>query len=155
MRLSNVLQANLLPRNVLQTVFNAVLLCGVLGLAGCASSSPAANALDASQYAWSGAIRWNDFGGAANLVDPKVREQHPLTELERKRYDQVQITAYRDVGARRDIEAGTATRSIEIGVVNKHTMEQREVKYQEVWRWDEPAKTWWITSGLPDLWAGE
>lgn len=130
-------------------------LLAVLMLAGCSSSSPAANALDASQYAWSGAIRWNDFGGALNLVDPELRDEHPLTDLERKRYEQVTISAYRDLGASRNIEAGTAVRSIQIGVVNKHTMEQREVRYQETWRWDEAGKTWWITSGLPDLWAGE
>ena len=131
------------------------LLLAVLALAGCASSSPAANALDAAQYAWSGAIRWNDFGGALNLVDPELRDEHPLTDLERKRYEQVTISAYRDLGASRNIEAGTAVRTIQIGVVNKHTMEQREVRYQERWRWDEEAKTWWVTSGLPDLWAGE
>ena len=130
-------------------------LLAVLTLVGCANSSPAANALDAAQYAWSGAIRWNDFGGALNLVDPKLREEHPLTDLERKRYEQIEISAYRDVGSSRNIEAGTAVRSIQIGVVNKHTMEQREVRYQETWRWDETAKTWWVTSGLPDLWAGE
>ena len=132
-----------------------LLLSCVLALAGCASSSPAANALDASQYAWSGAIRWNDFGGAINLIDPEIRKAEPLTELERKRYEQIEISAYRDVGATRNIEAGTAVRSIVIGVVNKHTMEQREVRYQEVWRWDEAAGTWWNTSGLPDLWAGQ
>ena len=132
-----------------------LLLSCTFALAGCTNSSPAANALDAAQYAWSGAIRWNDFGGAVNLVAPEVREAHPLTELERKRYEQVEISAYRDVGATRDIEAGTAVRSIQIGVVNKHTMEQREVRYQEVWRWDEAAGTWWNTSGLPDLWAGQ
>ncbi len=135
-------------------LFNTLGLLCLLALAGCASSGPAASALDASQYAWSGAIRWGDFGGALNLVDPAVREQHPLTELEFKRYDQIEISSYRDVGASRNIEAGTAVRSIEIGVINKHTMEQREVKYSETWRWDEARGTWWNTSGLPDLWDG-
>lgn len=135
-------------------LFNTLGLLCLLALTGCASSSPAANALDASQYAWSGAIRWGDFGGALSLVDPAVREAHPLTELEFKRYDQIEISSYRDVGASRNIETGTAVRSIEIGVINKHTMEQREVKYSELWRWDEASGTWWNTSGLPDLWDG-
>jgi hypothetical protein len=133
----------------------AVLILSCLpALAGCANSGPAANALDEIQYAWSGAIRWGDFGGALNLVDPEVRQADPLTELERQRYEQIRISSYRDVGADRNIEAGTAVRSIEIGVVNQHTMEQRQVRYREVWRWDEARKTWWNTSGLPDLWAG-
>lgn len=132
-----------------------LILSCLLALAGCASSSPAATALDASQYAWSGAIRWNDFGGALNMVDPRLRAQDPLTDLERQRYEQIKISSYRDIGADRDIEAGIAVRSIEIGVINQHTMEQRQVKYRESWRWDEANKTWWNTSGLPDLWAGE
>lgn len=136
-------------------LFTLLILSCLLALGGCINSSPAANALDASQYAWSGAIRWGDFGGALNLVDPEIREAHPLTDLERQRYEQIKISAYRDVGADRNIEAGTAVRSIEIGVINQHTMEQRQVKYREVWRWDEASKTWWNTSGLPDLWNGE
>jgi hypothetical protein len=136
-------------------LFNILILLCVLALAGCASSSPAATALDAAQYAWSGAIRWGDFDGAATLVDPKVREADPLTELELKRYEHVQITSYRDRGASRNIEAGTAARQIEIGVVNRHTMAERTISYTETWRWDEQGKTWWVTSGLPDLWSGE
>ena len=132
-----------------------LILTSLLALAGCTNSGPAANALDESQYAWSGAIRWGDFGGAINLVDPKVREAEPLTDLERQRYEQSRISSYRDVGADRNIEAGTAVRSIEIGVINQHTMEQRQVRYQETWRWDEASKVWWNTSGLPDLWAGQ
>src|SRR3546814_2196591 len=77
----------------------ALILTCLLVLAGCANSGPAANALDESQYAWSGAIRWGDFGGALNLVDPEVRKADPLTDLERKRYEQIKISSYRDVGA--------------------------------------------------------
>lgn len=140
-----------LPKILSRTLW----LPAVLLLAACASSSPAANALDAAQYAWSGAIRWGDFAGAANLVDPELREADPLTELELERYEQVQITAYRDKGASRNIDAGTAVRDIEIGVVNRHTMAQRTVRYREAWRWDAEAKTWWVTSGMPDLWDGQ
>jgi len=136
-------------------ILTSLILTSLLALAGCTNSGPAANALDESQYAWSGAIRWGDFGGAINLVDPKVREAEPLTDLERQRYEQIRISSYRDVGADRNIEAGTAVRSIEIGVINQHTMEQRQVRYQETWRWDEASKVWWNTSGLPDLWAGQ
>ncbi len=130
-------------------------LLSVVMLAGCASASTAANALDTAQYAWSGAIRWGDFGGARNLVDPEVREKNPLTELQMKRYEQVQISAYREVGATSNLKGGTAMRNIEIGVINRHTMAERTVAYQEQWRWNEQARGWWLVSDLPDLWAGE
>ncbi|SJZ99258.1 hypothetical protein [Novilysobacter spongiicola] len=131
-----------------------VLLVTCLGLlAGCASSPSATDALDESQYAWSGAIRWGDFEGAESLVDPDVRTEQVVTDLEMKRYEQIQVSYYRTGGSSRNVDAGTAVRDVEIGVINRHTMAERVVKYREQWRWDEEAGIWWNTSGLPDLWA--
>jgi hypothetical protein len=65
----------------------------------------------------------------------------------------VQISAYRDLAERAsDTEA---QRQIEIGVVNRHTLAERRVRYTERWRWDPEAKAWWIVDGLPDLWPGD
>jgi len=136
---------------LLQTVVFAFLL----GLAGCASMGPQTTALEKSQYAWSGAIRWGDFEGAVNLIDPELRKQAPPTAVELERYKQVQISSYRDVGADNDLKAGKAVRDIEIGVINRHTLAERVVRYRERWRWDAASKTWWLTSGLPNLWDGQ
>jgi hypothetical protein len=129
----------------------------LLGLAGCASmgSQTKGNELDRAQYAWAGVIRWGDFEAAVSLMDPKLRDKAPPTAVEMERYKQVQISAYRDIGASADLEGGTATRDIEIGVINRHTQAERSVRYRERWRWDPEAKTWWLTTGLPDLWDGE
>ena len=112
-------------------------------MAGNAVASRKTDTLDRNQYAWSGAIRWGDFDAALNLIDPKFRAEHPVTDLELERYEQVQITSYRDRGSSVDMKAGLAVREIEIGVVNRHTQAERTVRYREVWRWDEEAKTWW------------
>ena len=130
------------------------LLCLSL-LVACASTGTQSTKLDQAQYAWSGAIRWGDFEGAVNLIDPKVREKLELTPLQLERYKQVQISSYRDIGASSDLDAGTAVRDIEIGVINRHTMAERTVRYRETWRWDAEAKAWWITGQLPDLWDGQ
>jgi hypothetical protein len=120
-------------------------------LAGCATTRvDRGEALRQAQYAWSAAIRWGDFEGAWSMVDPAYREAHPLTPLELERYAQVQISGYRDVGASAGADA--ATRSIEIGVVNRHTQVERQARYLEQWRYDAAADRWWVTSGLPDLW---
>ncbi len=138
-----------LPRLIL------VLLAAFL-LAGCASGGGSrTDALDRAQYAWSGAIRWGDFEGALNLVDPDTRAGLTPAALGFERYKQVQISSYRDLGEDRDTEGGTAVREIEIGVINRHTQAERVVRYRERWRWDEASRTWWNTSGLPDLWAGQ
>lgn len=122
-------------------------------LPGCASTGKQATALERAQYAWSAAVRWNDLRGAWQLVDPDYRAAHPATELDFERYAQVQVTGYREAGG----QAGPdeAVREVEIGVINRHTMAERTVRYTERWRWDAATGTWWITDGLPDLWAGE
>lgn len=122
-------------------------------LASCASLGPKVEALQKAQYAYSAAIRWGDFEGAWTLVDPAYREEHPITDLEFERFKQIQVTGYRDLGE----QAGedTAAREIEIGVVNRHTMRTRSIRYTERWRYDPAAKTWWLTVGLPDFWQGE
>lgn len=133
----------------------AMLLLGVLPLAGCATTGTRSTALERAQYAWSAAIRWGDFEGAVNLIDPKLRATDPPSAVELERYKQVQISAYRDVGASSDVKQGTAVRDIEIGVINRHTQAERSLRYREQWRWDPEARTWWLISGLPDLWAGQ
>lgn len=124
-------------------------------LGGCASTGTAkqGDSLQAAQYAWSAAIRWGDFEGALNLVDPRQREARPITALELERYAQIQISSYREVASR--ASGDEMLRDVQIGVINRHNMAERNVRYTERWRYDPAAKTWWIVDGLPDLWAGE
>ena len=132
----------------------AVLMCCLFLVAGCAAPHGSkADKLRAAQYAFSGAVRWNDFEGAMTLIDPDLREKHKLSEMELERYKQVQISAYNEIGSR--VEETGAVRDIEIGVINRHTMAERRVRYIENWRWDEEDKAWWLTSTLPDLWQGQ
>ncbi|TXH65328.1 MAG: hypothetical protein E6Q81_02125 [Thermomonas sp.] len=132
-------------------LLRCLLACCLVVLAGCPKSASKGSALDETQYAYSAAIRWGDFEGAYNLVDPKVREEHPLTDVDFSRYKQVQISGYRDLGGS-PLASGEVVREIEIGVINRNTLAERTVRYRERWRYDEGAKTWWLTSGLPDLW---
>ena len=132
-------------------LLRCLLACCLVVLAGCPKSASKGSALDETQYAYSAAIRWGDFEGAYNLVDPKVRKEHPLTDVDFSRYKQVQISGYRDLGGS-PLASGEVVREIEIGVINRNTLAERTVRYRERWRYDEEAKTWWLTSGLPDLW---
>lgn len=132
----------------------SALLGLVLSLSACASSRPQMSELEKRQYAYSAAIRWGDFEGAWSMVDPKYREQNPMTELEFSRYQQVQVSGYRDLAAQA-VPERSAVREIQIGVINKNTMAERTLRYTEQWRYDAEAKTWWITDGLPDFWKGE
>jgi hypothetical protein len=128
-----------------------LLLLLALALSACATTGKLdrANALQQAQYAYSAAIRWGDFEGAWNMVDPHYREAHPMTDLDFERYKQLQVSAYHDLGAQ--ATADTAGREIEIGVINRNTLVERQTRYTEQWRYDPAAKTWWLTVGLPNL----
>ena len=131
-----------------------LLLLSAIALAGCAAAKmDRMSQLDKLQYAYSAAIRWGDFEGAWNLVDPEYKLAHPMTDLEFERYKQVQISGYRDLGAQ--VGDGVAAREIQIGVINRNTLVERETRYTERWRYDPEHKTWWLTVGLPDLWQGQ
>lgn len=126
-----------------------MLLCLQVGPLAAASSRR--DALDQAQYAWSEAIRWGNFEAAWAQVDPEVRAARPLTDIDFSRYRQVQIAGYRDLGSS-VIGGSQIQREIEITVINRHTQQVRSVRFQERWRYDPEYKTWWQTSGLPDLW---
>ncbi|MGH8032738.1 MAG: hypothetical protein ACREO8_10330 [Luteimonas sp.] len=137
--------------NLLRALLAAVMVAA--GLCGCASAGKG-DKLHEAQYAYSAAIRWGDFEGAWNLVDPKYREAHPLTEMQFERYKQIQISKYNDIGSQ-TLADGIVVRQIQIGVVNRNNMTERGTRYLERWRFDAEAGAWWLDGPLPDLWQGE
>ena len=110
--------------------------------------------LEQVQAVWSSSVRWSDFDAAEGFIDPDYLQAHPLGDMQRERYRQVQVSRYRErssgVG-----EGGTVERRIELGVVNRNTQAERTVLVTERWRWDPEAKRWWQMQGLPDLWQGQ
>ena len=138
--------------NTCRLLFAGLLLPALL--AGCAATRlDRSSALDKVEYAYSAAIRWGDFEGAWSLVDPEYRAAHPMTDLEFERFKQVQVSGYRDIGSQ--VGEGVALREIQIGVINRNTLVERQARYTERWRYDAEHKTWWLTVGLPDLWQGQ
>ncbi|PZU23675.1 MAG: hypothetical protein DI584_14845 [Stenotrophomonas sp.] len=107
-----------------------------------------------TQDAYVAAVRWGDFDKAEGFIDPQYLLQRPITDLQRERYRQIQVSSYREratgVGADGSIE-----RRVEMGVINRNTQAERLVMVNERWRWDPEAKRWWQAAGLPDLWQGQ
>jgi hypothetical protein len=135
---------------MLTTRLPLLLLLAFLALAGCASPRmDRGSALDAAQYAYSAAIRWGDFEGAWNMLDPAYRATHPLSDLDLERYKQLQVSGYHELGAQ--VDGDTAVREIQIGVINRNTQRERDARYTERWRYDPVGKAWWVVGGLPDL----
>ncbi len=136
-----------------------VLMVVVLGLMLAAPASAVGkrkknSQLESMQLAYATAIRWGAFEEAWQLVDPAYRDAHPMSELAFERYQQVQISGYTDKTTSVEPD-GSVIRTIELRVINKHTMAERTERYREQWRWDDASKRWWLAAGLPDLWKGE
>lgn len=127
-----------------------LLLLIVLAVTGCASESRKSKSLEASLYAYAGAVRWGEFDRAWEMVDPTVRREHPLSSLEWSRFAQVQITSYK-VQSSGPTPEGDLQQFVQIGVVSRLSQAERVVAVIELWHWDEEAKRWWLRSGFPDI----
>ena len=120
----------------------------VLALAGCPDTRrPNADTL-LTDYGV--AVRWSEFDKAQTYLDPAQRDAQPLTDLERERFKQIQVTGYevkdRDVAA-----DGSVEQTVEIRLVNRNTQIERSVIDHQRWRYDPATKRLWLTSGLPDF----
>ncbi len=140
-------------RTRVRTVATLLIALLLVSLAGAAVAGKKNGILDKNQYAYSAAIRWGDFEGAWTMVDPKIRKDKPMSAVEFSRYEQIQISGYRDLASMPGPD-GSQMREVQIDVINRNTMKQRRLRYTEVWRYDPQAKNWWIDS-LPDFWQGQ
>jgi hypothetical protein len=101
-------------------------------------------------YDYSSLIHWSDFDKAEQYLDPQTLADHPITDLDRARYKQVQVSQY-DVRTSTIEPDGSYDQVVEIHLFNVHDQVERVVTDHQHWRWDPTAKRWWLTTGLPDI----
>jgi hypothetical protein len=140
-------------RTRVRTIATLLIALSLVSVAGAAMAGKKETVLEKNKYAYSAAIRWGDFEGAWTMVDPKIRKDKPMSAVEFSRYEQIQISGYRDLASMPGPD-GSEMREVQIDVINRNTMKQRRLRYTEVWRYDPQAKNWWIDS-LPDFWQGQ
>lgn len=125
-------------------------VAALLALSACATMQTSGAARDAVLTEYGVAIRWSEFDDALRFVDPAVLAQQPLSDLERERLKQVQVTGYevknREVGA-----DGSIVQTVEIRLINRNTQLERSIVDRQTWRPDPAGKGYWLTSGLPDF----
>ncbi len=126
------------------------LMLSLLLLAACATQERS-HSLTTTLSAYGGVLRWGDFASAAQFIDPKVRTEHPLSDLDLARYKQVRVTEYDDGAGPVPISPTEVQQTARISLVNIHTQSERTIIDHQTWHYDEKAKHWWLTSGLPDI----
>src|SRR5690554_726972 len=104
-------------------------------------------------FNYAGAIRWGHIDDAWSMMDPDYAARHPLSTLERQRFEQVQITGYQVKGSQM-LSEEEMVQLVEIRLINRHTQAERVIQDRQLWRWDKDARRWWLTTGLPDIVPG-
>lgn len=119
-------------------------------LAGCATQQRS-DSLTRTISTYGSTLRWGDLQSAVQFIDPAIRAKHPVSQLDLARYKQVRVTEY-DNGAG-PVPTGDfdVQQTAQISVVNIHTQAERTVVDHQTWHYDQAAKRWWLTSGLPDI----
>ncbi|MHA6206094.1 hypothetical protein ACXU4B_16835 [Dyella soli] len=119
-------------------------------LGGCATDQRK-DTLTTTLNAYASAMRWGDFPTALQFVDPKVREEHPVSSLEMARYQQYKVSGYDDDKGPRPQGKEEVTQVVQINLVNVNTQSERTVTDHQTWRYDAEGKHWWLVTGLPDI----
>lgn len=119
-------------------------------LAACGGVGSEKNKMEETLYLYAGAVRWGEVEQILAFHDPKVLEESPPEAMELERWRQLRVTGYRS-RAREPQPDGTIVQFAQIEFMNRHTQTTSALVDREVWRFDEEAKRWWLTSGLPNL----
>jgi hypothetical protein len=121
----------------------------LLVLAGCNNTREQDKLLDATLDQYAATIRWGDVSDAMAFLAPDAPRP---TAFDLERLAQLQIAGYREqipvLLTPTDVE-----QIVQIEFVNRHTQESRSTIERMRWRYDDTAKRWWLTSGLPKLQA--
>jgi len=127
-----------------------LLIACLLVLVACGGMPTTGAARDNMLTDYGAAIRWNEFDKAQDYIDPAIRQQQPMSELETERLKQIQVTGY-EVKTRDVAADGSIVQTVEIRVVNRNTQIERIVTDRQTWRRDATGKQYWLVSGLPDF----
>jgi hypothetical protein len=119
-------------------------------LTGCATQQRS-DSLTSTLMAYGNTLRWGDFQSAAQFIDPKERADHPISALDMARYKQVRVSEYDDGAGPRPLGPDEVQQMVHINVINIHTQSERSITDHQVWHFDDKAKHWWLTSGLPNI----
>lgn len=130
-----------------------LLSTGLLWLSGCATDRRS-DALAHTMIAYANAVRWDGFEVAEQFVDPKVREAHPITDLDRERFKQVQVSDYDDGNGPVPAGENQVRQTVQISLTNVHSQAVRTVVDHQLWRYDPDTYHWWLESGIPNIAPG-
>ena len=94
------------------------------------------------------AVRWSDWDGAWNYLDPATRSSPTLPDDEQQRLKNLHVTGY-EVRRSDPQPDGTMRQVVEIRYIEEATQVEKSVRDVQIWRTDDKGVHWWLTTGLP------
>jgi hypothetical protein len=125
----------------------------VLGLAlsaglGCSpvKKDKMATTLQDATNGYQSALRWGYYDNAYSFVDPKKRAGKELPKV----LETIRLTGYDVVQPPvMKADSDTAAQVVTIEYLYEDKQVVKKLTDKQVWRYDDEAKKWWLTSGLP------
>jgi hypothetical protein len=136
--------------SIMRRIPSTLFLLAALCLAGCATQTRS-DLLTTTLNAYGSTLRWGDFQSAALFLDPTIRTAQTPSALDMARYKQVRVSGYDEGAGPVPAGEGEVRQTVHLNLININTQSERTVIDQQTWHYDEKAKHWWLTSGLPDI----
>ncbi|MBP7370981.1 MAG: hypothetical protein KA902_06020 [Arenimonas sp.] len=127
-----------------------ILCVAIPCMAWASSASKAQKVLDASLTSYQLAIRWNDFEAAISSLDPEIKVEDDFSEHVEATFKEFQIVSY-NVKSAAWPQTNVYQQRVAIEIIDINTQVVKTIIDKQTWRYDELAKRWWLTSGLPKL----
>lgn len=95
-------------------------------------------------------VRWAQWDAAVDFVSPEYQKEHPITRLELDRLRLFRVTQYKLRSAVQIDDGAGMVQVVEIRLFNKSQARERTIIDEQLWKYDEELKRWFLHSGLPD-----
>jgi hypothetical protein len=129
----------------------AALLILATFISSCASPNRQNKALDETLLQYEQVIRWSEWDGAIEFLDPQSMIDKPISTLDMDRLRLFRVTRYQVRSATPFNEGNSFRQVVELSLFNRNRAVEKRVIDQQEWRYNNERERWFLHSGLPDV----
>lgn len=133
----------------MQYLLKSLLITFILTLVAC--SPPKKENFDNSMTTIEQLTRWNEFAGIVNMIDPEYLEDNPVSDLDIERLKQYRTSSYTVTQKQMAADEKSYRQTVILKMYSVHNPVERQIRWQQEWRFNEENSRWSMFSGLPDL----
>jgi len=127
-----------------------LLLLAAVMLAACATSVRD-QGLDPVLREYGQLIRYSQFEAALRHHHPDWLRENPVTALQINRLGMFRVTGYSVVDKQVLDDGNSVAQRVALHLYNTQSPKERNISYDQFWRYDAEYERWMLHSGLPDV----